>query len=147
MIRRPAVGDLSARQPENQWTLSSNFKTGTATVNVFVSASVDETGAMLFDAGKIAPDPNTGINTQTGISNSGVTGEIQGNTIIIRIPINSINKAVFGTDAGGNALGSVLGMTSTGTDVKAQQLVGSSFTGGLLLAADTAGGADFVVGP
>jgi hypothetical protein len=142
-----AVGDVSTRQAENQWTLSSNFKTATATVNVFVSASVDETGTMLFDAGKIAPDPNTGINTQTGISNSGVTGEIQGNTIIIRIPISSINKAVFGTDAGGNALGSVVGMTSTGTDVKAQQQVGSSFTGGLLLAADTAGGADFVVGP
>lgn len=150
-----SVADLSTRQPENIWTLSSNFTIVPdpaspnikATITVFVSAGVDETGAVTYSAGKIAPDPNTGVNTQTSIDVSGVTGQLQGNLMIIRLPIDTVNKAVFGTDALGNAKGSVLGMTSTATDVKAQQQVGTSLTGGLLLAADTAGGADFVVSP
>jgi serine protease AprX len=150
-----SVTDFSARQPENIWTLSSNFTIVpdpanpniTVKTNIFVSAGVSETGALGFRAGKIAPDPNTGVNTQTSISGSGVTGEIQGNLLIIRLPLASVNKAVFGVDALGNPRGTVLGMTSTGTDVKAQQQVGTSVSGGLLLAADTAGGADFVVGP
>jgi hypothetical protein len=150
-----SVADLSTRQPENVWTLSSNFTivpnpanpSVKVTTTIFVSAAVDETGVVTYRAGKIAPDPNTGVNTQTRIATSGVTGQLQGNLMIIRLPIATVDKAVFGTDALGNAKGSVVGMTSTGTDVKAQQQFGTSVSGGLLLAADTAGGADFVVGP
>jgi hypothetical protein len=117
------------------------------TTSIFVSAAVDETGLVVYKAGKVAPDPNTGVNTQTSIKDAVITGQMQGNQIIIRLSLDTVNKAVYGKDAQGNALGSVLGMTSTATDIKAQQLVGSSVSGGLLLAADTAGGADFVVGP
>lgn len=148
------VSDLAARQPLNVWTLSSNFITPDPAnpgvqlhTTIFVSAQVDETGVVTYRAGKIAPDPNTGVSTQTRISDAVLTGELQGNQIIIRLSILSINKAIFGTDAAGNARGTVFGLTSTGTDVKAQQEFGSSLTGGLLLAADTAGGADFVLQP
>lgn len=149
------VADLSTRQADNQWTLSSNFTIVPdpthpdvkVTTTVFVSAATDETGNVVYGAGKVAPDPNTGVSTQTRIRDAVISGELQGNQIIIRLSLNTINKAVYGADAQGNALGTVLGMTSTATDIKAQQLVGSSVTGGLLLAADTAGGADFVVGP
>lgn len=148
------VSDLAARQPLNVWTLSSNFKTPDpanpslqVNTTIFVSAMVDETGAVSYSAGSIAPDPNTGVSTQTSIDGAVMTGEVVGNQIIIRLSLDSINKAIFGVDAAGNARGTVFGLTSTGTDIKAQQEFGSSLTGGLLLAADTAGGADFVVAP
>lgn len=147
LVYTMTVADLSARQTNNSWIMSSNFTVnntdGTkSTVNIFVSASVTETGAITYKAGKVAPDPQTGVNTQTTIKTSGVTGEIQGNQIIIRLPIKTINDAVFGA----NTTKTVVGMTSTGAEADAQELVGTSATGGLLVFPDTAGGVDFHIG-
>ncbi|HMF58557.1 MAG TPA: S8 family serine peptidase [Pyrinomonadaceae bacterium] len=138
------VVDLSAKQPNNAWLMSSNWRnpdTG-AVINIFVSVEEDAALGEFYDAGMIAPDPQTGVNTQTSLANSGVTGQMVGNQIIIRLPIRAINEAIFGA----GTTRSVVGMTSTGTEADAQQLVGA-FGGGLLVFPDTAGGVDFKVGP
>jgi subtilisin family serine protease len=147
LVYTMTVADLSTRQTNNSWIMSSNFTVnntdGTkSTVNVFVSASVTETGAITYKAGKVAPDPQTGVNTQTTIKTSGVTGELQGNQVTIRLPIKTIDEAVFGA----NTTRTVVGMTSTGAEADAQELVGTSASGGLLVFPDTAGGVDFLVG-
>jgi len=147
LVYTMTVADLSARQTNNSWIMSSNFTVNNSdgtkfTVNIFVSASVTETGAITYKAGKVAPDPQTNVNTQTTIKTSGVTGEIQGNQVIIRLPIKTINEAVFGA----NTTKTVVGMTSTGAEADAQELVGTSASGGLLVFPDTAGGVDFKVG-
>jgi serine protease AprX len=147
LVYTMTVADLSTRQTNNSWIMSSNFTVNNSdgtksVVNIFVSASVTETGAITYKAGKVAPDPQTGVNTQTTIKTSGVTGEIQGNQIIFRLPIKTINDAVFGA----NTTQTVVGTTSTGAEADAQQLVGTSATGGLLVFPDTAGGVDFQIG-
>jgi hypothetical protein len=137
------VADMSQQQPNNAWIMSSNFRnpdTG-AVINVYVSAELDPALGVSYDAGSVAPDPQTGVKSQSSISNSGVTGQIVGNQLIIRLPIKAVNEAVFGA----NTTKTVVGMTSTGTEADTQQLVGA-FGGGLLVFPDTAGGVDFHVG-
>jgi hypothetical protein len=126
--------DLAERQPNQNFTVSHDFGATT----VFVSARVTETGAVTYRFGKIAPDPNTGVRTQTNIAAGVDSGQIEGNSFVIRLSVSKINAAIGG---GVN----VVGMTSTGTAVQAQQIVPTSATGGLLLQADGAGGANFRV--
>src|SRR2546423_95414 len=138
------VVDLSTKQPNNAWIMSSNWRnpdTG-AVINIYVSGEEDPGLGEFYDAGKVAPDPQTGVNTQSSLSNSGVAGQMVGNQIIIRLPIKAVNEAIFGA----GTTRSVVGMTSTGTEADAQELVGA-FGGGLLVFPDTAGGVDFKVGP
>jgi serine protease AprX len=125
------LSDLSQRTPNDRWTMSSNFGTTT----IFVTAAVDETTAVSYEYGTIAPDPQTGIQTQTDIG-AADSGEIVGNRIIIRLAVSKINTAIGS---------SVVGTTSTGTQAKSQILIGASVTGGLLLNADSAAGRDFRV--
>ncbi|HVG19664.1 MAG TPA: S8 family serine peptidase [Blastocatellia bacterium] len=123
--------DLSQRTPNDRWTMSSNF----GSTAIYVTAAVDETTAVSYEYGTIAPDPQTGIQTQTAIG-AADSGEIRGNQLIIRVGVSKINTAI-----GSN----VVGTTSTATQAKAQILIGTSVTGGLLLNADSAAGRDFVV--
>ncbi|HEY0080419.1 MAG TPA: S8 family serine peptidase [Pyrinomonadaceae bacterium] len=126
------LGDAASRLPNDQWTLSSNFGATT----IYVAARVGNTGGVTYQYGTIAPDPDTGVSTQTRI---GVpeSGAIEGNQLIIRLSIAKINEAL---DPDGDI--DVRGMTSTAADAKAQVIVGV-----LLLAADTASGMDFKVEP
>jgi serine protease AprX len=124
--------DLDTLAPGMRWTQSSVF----AGIRVFVSASVIETTEIEADYGTIAPDPNTGVNTQTTIGPADAV-EIDGNRVRVRLSLDKIDAALgFG----------VLGTTSTATQSQAQILIGSSLTGGLLLNSDSATGSDFVVG-
>ncbi|MGI8883933.1 MAG: S8 family serine peptidase, partial [Pyrinomonadaceae bacterium] len=125
-----SLTDLSVRTPNMRWTMTSNF----GTTAIFVTASVDET-TTTYEYGKITTLA-TGTQNQESIG-AADSGEIVGNNIIIRLSLDKINAAV-----GSN----VLGTTSTGTEAKAQILIGSSLSGGLLLNSDTATGADFFVG-
>jgi len=116
--------------------MSSNFGPSTSPVTVFVTTAITETGAVTFSYGKITTLATGTRNQQTiGAADS---GQISGNTITVRLSIDKVTLAV-----GSN----VLGTTSTSTQANAQILIGSSASGGLLLNADTANGADFVVGP
>jgi hypothetical protein len=126
------LADLSQKTPDNRWTMSSDFGTTT----VFVTTSIAETGAVSFTYGKITTLA-TGTRNQSTLG-SADSGQISGNTIIVRVSIDKINAAV-GSD--------VLGTTSTNTQALAQILIGTSATGGLLFPADTASGSDYVVGP
>ncbi|HEX8089956.1 MAG TPA: S8 family serine peptidase, partial [Blastocatellia bacterium] len=123
--------DLSQRTPNDRWTMSSNF----GSTAIYVTAAIDETTAVSYEYGTIAPDPQTGIQTQTAIA-AADSGEVSGNRIIIRVAVSKINSAI-----GSN----VVGTTSTATQAKAQILIGTSVTGGLLLNADSAAGRDFDV--
>jgi serine protease AprX len=123
--------DLSQTTPNSRWTMSSNF----GTTAVFVTAVIDETGAVSYEYGTIAPDPQTGIQTQTTIG-AADSGEMRNNQVIVRLAVSKINTAV-----GSN----VSGTTSTATQAKSQILIGVSVTGGLLLNADSAAGRDFDV--
>jgi serine protease AprX len=123
--------DLSQLTPNARWAMSSSF----GTTAIFVTAAVDETGAVSYEYGTIAPDPQTGIQTQTSLG-AADSGAISGNQIIIRLGVSKINSAI-----GSN----IVGTTSTGTEAKSQILLGASVTGGLLLNADNAAGRDFVV--
>jgi serine protease AprX len=125
IVYTTTLADLSQRQPNNQWTASSNFGSTT----IYVSARVGATGTITYQYGQIAPDPTNGVPTQTSLGTA--TGEINGNKLIIRVPVSAINTAL-----GAN----IVGTTSTVTDAKAQVLIGV-----LLFAADTATGTDFKV--
>jgi hypothetical protein len=63
-------------------------------------------------------------------------GAINGNEITIKLGLDKVNAAV-----GAN----VLGTTSTATNAKAQIMIGSSLSGGLLLSSDQASGSDFEI--
>ena len=112
-----------------RWTLTSAF----GQTQIFVTASVDET-ATTYEYGKITTLA-TGTQNQETIG-AVDSGEIVGNKIIIKLGLDKINAAV-----GSN----VLGTTSTGTEAKAQILIGSSLSGGLLLNSDSATGSDYDV--
>jgi len=130
------LADLSQKTANDRWTMSSNFGPSTSPVTVFVTTAITETGAVTFSYGKITTLA-TGTRNQQTIGAADL-GQISGNTITVRLSIDKVNLAV-----GSN----VLGTTSTSTQASAQILIGSSVSGGLLLNADTANGADFVVGP
>src|SRR5205807_8392654 len=93
-------------------------------------------GAVTFNYGNVTTLA-TGTRNQSALGPAD-SGQISGNTIIVRVSIDKINAAVESV---------VLGTTSTNTQAIAQILSGRSVSGGLLFPADTASGSDFVVGP
>jgi hypothetical protein len=129
IIYTMTLADLSTMTTNMAWLQESNFKDTT----LFVTASIDGIGTQTFEYGKIVVTNNVRNQTTLGTA----TGQIVGNRIIIRLPVDAVNAAV-GYD--------VIGTTSNGTEVIAQVLVGGAGTG-LLIAADTATGSDFVVAP
>jgi serine protease AprX len=124
------LADLSVRTPNMRWTMSSAF----GAVEVFVTASVNETSAVSYQYGKITTLA-TGTRNQERLGATDA-GEIRGNQIIIRLALAKVNAAV-----GAN----VLNTTSTNTQAQSQILIGTSVTGGLLLNSDSASGADYQV--
>lgn len=126
------LDDLSTITPNMRWNQSSVF----AGITVFVSTNVEETFSVTHSYGTIAPDPDTGVNTQTTIG-AADSGKIVGDEIRVRLALDKINDAV-GFD--------VFETVSTSPAARSQILFGTSFTGGLLLNADSAAGTDFRVG-
>jgi subtilisin family serine protease len=131
LVYRLRVTDASVRTPNMRWTLTSAF----GTVEVFVTASVDET-AVTYEYGKITTLATGTQNQETlGAADFGAIG---GNEITIKLGLEKVNAAV-----GSN----VLGTTSTNTQAEAQILIGSSLSGGLLLNSDSGTGSSFDVAP
>ena len=124
------VADLSVNTPNMRWTLSSTF----GSTEVYVTASIDET-ATTYEYGKFTTLA-TGTRNQESLG-AADAGAIDGNRITIRLSLDKVNAAV-GSD--------VLNTTSKNTAAQAQILIGTSFTGGLLLNSDQASGTDFYVG-
>lgn len=127
------------------WEVASDFRDPASGVvtNVFVAAYKNADMGVTFAYGKIAPDPDTGINqiTQLGVP----TGSIEGNTIRISLPIADVNAAT-GFD--------VRGHTATGVSGAAQVTGGPSFPDnpvfgpgpfGFIFTLDDATGRDFTV--
>ena len=125
------LADLSRLTPNMRWTMRSAF----GAVTVFVTAAINETGAATFSYGRITVLPSGTQNQQTlGPADAGA---IQGSQIIVRLSLTKVNAAV-GFD--------VLFTVSKSTQALAQILIGTSVSGGLLLASDVANGSDFQVG-
>jgi serine protease AprX len=124
------LANASARTQNNTWTISSVFNG----VEVFVSAGVSETGDITYEYGHFEALPN-GTPNQVG-DGTPDSAAVSGNDIVIRVSVDKINAL-----AGQN----VVGTTSTGTNARAQILIGTSATGGLLLNSDSATGSDFKV--
>ena len=120
---------LATTTPNMSWTIQSRF----GSTDVFVTAAVAET-TTTYEYGTITT-LQTGTPNQESIGATD-SGAINGNRITIRLSIDKINAAV-GHD--------VFGETSTLTQAKAQVLIGTSATGGLLLNSDSATGSDFKV--
>ncbi len=120
---------LATTTPNMSWTVQSRF----GDTDVFVTAAVTET-ATTYEYGTITT-LQTGTPNQQSIG-AVDSGRMEGNRITISLSIDKINAAV-GHD--------VLGETSTLTQAKAQVLIGTSATGGLLLNSDSATGQDFKV--
>jgi len=120
---------LATTTPNMSWTIQSRF----GTTDVFVTAAVTET-ATTYEYGTITT-LQTGTPNQESLG-AADSGSINGNRITIRVSLDKINAAV-----GHN----VLGETSTLTQAKAQVLIGTSASGGLLLNSDSASGQDFKV--
>ena len=134
--KNPAVNTAAmtgqTEGPGMRWTQSSVY----SGIRVFVSTSVIETTAIEADHGTVAPDPNTGVNTQTTIGPAdGV--ELDGNRVLVRLGLDKIDAAVGYP---------VSGTSSTASQAQTQILIGSSLTGGLLLNSDNANGSDFHLG-
>jgi hypothetical protein len=131
------VGDFgtttSSPRQNNSWSISSNFGTTT----IFVRAAVTETGTPRFTYGRITLLANGSRNQQNlGDADAGSL-DVEQDRITIRLALAKVNAAVGS---------SVLFTTSTQAQAQAQILVGTSMTGGLLLAADAAEGDDWNVG-
>lgn len=124
------VRDMAPAESNHRWTMEF----GIAGSTVYASAERTPLGDE-FEWGTIEVDPATGVNNQT---NRGATdaGEIDGNSIRMRLDAARV-AAALGTD--------IIGMTAGGVNATSWTLIGSFATGGLLLAADTAGAAPFVV--
>ena len=118
------------------WIQSHVFTLNNQATTIFVTTSINEQGVRSYKYGKIVKLA-TGTNQQTTIGNAD-SGEITGNKIIVRL---SIDKLIAATGLGYNPVG----MTSTATEARSQILIGTSVSGGLLLAGDIANGADFKV--
>ncbi|MEA5444879.1 S8 family serine peptidase [Gammaproteobacteria bacterium AB-CW1] len=125
------VADLDERTPNNRWTMSSFF----SDTELFVTASINELGQAEYAYGRFTV-LDTGTRNQETIGEAD-DGQMTGNRIVIRLGLEKINEAV-GFD--------VFDTVSTGTQANSQILIGTSFTGGLLLNADSASGRDFRVG-
>ena len=127
-----SLGNAAERTPNSSWTINSNFGAKT----IFVSASVSETGAIVYKYGQFETLPNGTTNQASkGTPDS---GQLVGNQIVIRLGVSKINALV-------DPASTVVGTTSKNTAAKAQILIGTSLSGGLLLSSDTAAGKDFVV--
>lgn len=126
------LADTVEATPNTRWRQSSVFRG----ITVFVTTNVTETLRTEHEYGTVAPDPNTGINTQTTLGPADA-GRIEGNAIVVELILEKISSAV-GFD--------VLGTESTSTEAISQILIGSSVSGGLLLTADSASGRDYTVG-
>jgi hypothetical protein len=127
IVYRLRVTDASVRTPNLPWSFTSSF----GAVEVFVTASVDET-ATTYEYGTITTLA-TGTQNQETIGATDF-GTIDGNEITIKLGLDKVNAAV-GHD--------VLGTTSTNTQADAQILIGSSLSGGLLLNSDSGTGSSF----
>lgn len=129
-----SLQDLSQRNTNMSWTISSKFGETT----IYVTAAIGETGTLTGQYGKIETTP-AGTNQQTRIGDPDAV-QITGNQIVVRLAVNKLSAP--------EALGhNVVGTTSTGTQVLAQLRAGTTLTPSLLFAADQAAGSDFVVGP
>lgn len=116
-----------------RWTMSSDFGATT----VFVTASIAETGTPSFTYGKITLLATGTRNQQNlGAADAGAIDAAQ-NRITIRLARAKVTAAV-GAD--------VLYATSTNTSALAQLLIGTSASGGLLMASDSATGGEWKVG-
>ncbi|HJR59190.1 MAG TPA: S8 family serine peptidase [Vicinamibacterales bacterium] len=120
-------------KPNQRWTMSSDFGTTT----IFVTASIDETGTAVFNYGRITTLATGTRNQQTiGAADAGSIDDVQ-NRVTVRLARAKVVAAV-GSE--------VLLATSTNTAAQAQILIGTSLSGGLLLASDNATGRDWKVG-
>lgn len=127
------VADLGDTSAQSRWTMQSNFGATT----IFISASRDELGTPAFEYGRITALANGTPNQETlGAADSGVI-DVAANRIVMRLGVDKINAAL-GTD--------VVGTTSTDGEARTQILIGTSFTGGLLLNADDGSSRDFTLG-
>lgn len=124
--------DTSTTTTNMRWTMSSNF----GPTNIFVHANVTETGAHTFGYGSVAPDPDTGVNTQTNLGPTDL-GEIGDNRITWRLNLEKIDDAVGFP---------VLGTTATNTNATSWIRIGTTLTPSLLFPSDSYTGSDFVVG-
>ena len=123
---------VNTPRPNQRWTASSDFGATT----LFVTASINETGTPVFTYGTITILATGTRNQQNlGATDAGAIDPAH-NRITIRLARAKVNAAV-GFD--------VLDTTSTNSAALAQILIGSSLSGGLLMAADSATGADWTV--
>jgi len=126
------LANAAERTPNSSWTVSSSFGAKT----IFVSASVSETGPLVYKYGQFETLPSgTTSQASKGTPDS---GQVSGNQIIIRLAVSKINALV-------DPNSTVVGTTSKNTAAKAQILIGTSLSGGLLLNSDSASGKDFVM--
>lgn len=127
------VADLEDLAPGARWTMQSNF----GATAIFVSASVNELGENEFEYGRIAILETGTRNQETlGAADAGEL-DVAEDRVRVFLGVGKISSAV-GFD--------VIGTTSTATQARTQILIGTSFTGGLLLNADSAAGQDFTMG-
>lgn len=127
------------------WEIASDFRDPASGVvtNVFVAAYKNADMGVTYAYGRVAPNPDTGINEieQLGVA----AGSIDGNSIRIVLPIADVNAAT-GFD--------VRGHTATGVSAAAQVTGGPSFPDnpvfgpgpfGFIFTLDDAAGRDFTV--
>jgi hypothetical protein len=132
ILYRMELADTVETTPNTRWRQSSVFRG----ITVFVTTNITETLETVHEYGTVAPDPNTGINTQTTLGPADA-GTIEGSMIVVELGLDRIASAV-GFD--------VFGTESTSTEAISQILIGSSVSGGLLLTADSASGHNYMVG-
>lgn len=126
------LANLGDPSPQTRWTMQSNFGATT----IFISASRDELGTAAFEYGRITALPNGTPNQETlGTADSGLI-DTAANRVVMRLGVDKIDAAL-GT--------SVVGTTSTDGEARTQILIGTSFTGGLLLNADDGSARDFTL--
>ena len=127
------------------WEIASDFRDPASGVvtNVFVAAYKNADLGVTYAYGKIAPNPDTGINEITPLG--APAGSIDGNTIRIELPIADVNAAT-GFD--------VRGHTTTAVSGAAQVTGGPSFPDnpvfgpgpfGFIFTLDDAAGRDYTV--
>lgn len=127
------VAGLDEPSPNTRWTMQSQF----GDTAIFVSASVNELGAEEYEYGRIT-------TLETGTQNQETIGAADEGSIDAA---NGIIHMALGADLISAAVGSnVVGTTSTAVQARTQLLIGTSLTGGLLLAADSGTGRDFTLG-
>ncbi len=126
------LAGLDDSPANTRWTMQSSF----GDTAIYVTASVNELGAEEYEYGRITV-------LETGTANQEVIGAIDEGSIDAA---NGVIRMALGADLISAAVGAdIIGMTATGTQARTQLLIGASFTGGLLLNADSGVGRDFDV--